>query len=55
MAISAKTNRNTSRDLAVIGLRALDDAHMTWVAEEVESEHALRAWFGAATAECAPA
>jgi hypothetical protein len=55
MAISAKINRTTSRDLAVIGLRALDDAHMTWVAEEVESEHALRAWFGAAAAECAAA
>jgi hypothetical protein len=29
----------------VIGVRWLDDAHMTWVAAEVESEHALRAWF----------
>ena len=25
----------------------LDDAHMTWVAAEVESEHALGAWFDA--------
>ena len=45
MAISAKRNRGTSRALAVIGVRVLDDAHMTWVAAEVESEQALRAWF----------
>ena len=43
MAIPARINRNTSRDLAVIAVRVLDDAHMTWVAAEVESEHALRA------------
>ena len=55
MSISAKVNRNTSRDLAVIGVRLLDDAHMTWVAAEVESEHALRAWFDAATPEGAGA
>ena len=47
MAIPAKINPNTSRDLAVIAVRVLDDAHMTWVAAEVESEHALRAWFDA--------
>jgi hypothetical protein len=47
MAIPARTNRNTSRDLAVIAVRVLDDAHMNWVAAEVESEHALRAWFDA--------
>ena len=45
MAISAKLNRNTSRALAAIGVRVLADAHMTWVAAEVESEQALRAWF----------
>ena len=45
MAISAKLNRSTSRALAAIGVRVLDDAHMTWVAAEVESEQALRAWF----------
>ena len=45
MATSAKkNNRETSRDLGVIGARMLDDAHMTWIAAEVESEHALRAW-----------
>ena len=48
MATSSKTNSNTSHDLAVIGVRVLDDAHMSWVAAEVESEHALHAWFDAA-------
>jgi hypothetical protein len=43
--MATKINRNTSYDLAVIGVRLLDDAHMTWVAAEVDSEHALRAWF----------
>jgi hypothetical protein len=47
MARPARINRNTSRDLAVIAVRVLDDAHMTWVAAEVESEYALRAWFDA--------
>jgi hypothetical protein len=47
MAIPAKINRNTKHDLAVIGIRLLDDAHTTWVAAAVESEHALRAWFDA--------
>ena len=28
----------------------LDDAYMNWVATEVESEHALRAWFEATAA-----
>jgi hypothetical protein len=37
----SKINRNSSHDLAVIGVRLLDDAHMTWVAAEFESEHAL--------------
>lgn len=36
-----------SRTQAVIGVRALDDTHLTWVAAEVESEDALHAWFGA--------
>ena len=54
MATSAKINRNTSHDLAVIDVRLLNDAHMTWVAAEVESEHALRAWFkGAASRRAA--
>ncbi len=45
MAVPPRINRNPSGDLAVIAVRVLDDAHMTWVAAEVESEHALRAWF----------
>jgi hypothetical protein len=49
MAIPTRINRNTSHELAVIAVRVLDDAHMTWVAAEVESEHALRAWFDADT------
>ena len=55
MATSAKINRNTSHGLAVIGVRVLDDAHMTWVAAEVESEHALRAWFKGAASHRAAA
>jgi hypothetical protein len=47
MAIPASINRNISHDLAVIAVRVLDDAHMTWVAAEVDSEHALHAWFDA--------
>jgi hypothetical protein len=47
MAIPARINNNTSHDIAVIAVRVLDDAHMTWVAAEVDSEHALRAWFDA--------
>jgi hypothetical protein len=54
MAIPARINRNTSRDPAVIAGRVLDDAYMTWIAAEVESEHALRAWFkGAAPHQAA--
>jgi hypothetical protein len=55
MAIPASINRNTSYDLAVIAVRVLDDAHMTWVAAEVDSEHALRAWFDAAASRSAGA
>ena len=55
MATPARINRNTSRDLAVIAVRVLDDAHMTWVAAEVESEYALRAWFDAGAAQSAGA
>jgi hypothetical protein len=55
MAIPARINRNTSRALAVIAVRVLDDAHLTWVAAEVECEHALRAWFGADAPEGAGA
>ena len=49
MATSAKVNRNTGHDLAVIGVRLMDDAHMAWFAAEAESEQALRAWFEGTT------
>jgi hypothetical protein len=55
MATTTRIDGNTTRDLAVIGVRLLDDAHMTWVAAEVESEHALRAWFDAAAPQSAGA
>jgi hypothetical protein len=55
MTIPTRINRNTSRDLAVIAVRVLDDAHMTWVAAEVESEYALRAWFDAGAPQTAGA
>ena len=55
MAIPARINCNTSRDLAVIAARVLDDARMTWVAAEIESEHALRAWFDAGAPQDADA
>jgi hypothetical protein len=42
METSASNNRNACGNLAV---RVLDDAHMTWIAAEVASEYALRAWF----------
>jgi hypothetical protein len=51
MAIPAKIDYKTRRAVAAIAVRVLDDAHMTWVAAEVESEHALRAWFGAGARE----
>lgn len=47
MTRSTKISRGPSRALAAIGVRALEDAHMTWIAAEVESGHALHAWFKA--------
>ena len=55
MAVPARINRNTSHDLAVIAVRVLDDAHMTWVAAEVDSEYALRAWSDAHAPQAAGA
>jgi hypothetical protein len=55
MARPARINRNTSRALAVIAVRVLDDAHMTWVAADVEAEYALRAWFAAPAPQAAGA
>jgi hypothetical protein len=39
----------------VIGGRALDDPHMTWIAAEVAAEEALAAWFEAAAPDRAAA
>jgi hypothetical protein len=49
MTIPARIDRNSGRvlALAVLPARVLDDAHMTWIAAEVESEYALHAWFHA--------
>jgi hypothetical protein len=33
------------REIALIGIRLLDDAYMAWVAAESDAEEALRAWF----------
>jgi hypothetical protein len=32
-------------DLAAIGVRPLEDAHLVWFTAELESGRALRAWF----------
>ena len=55
MAVPAKITGNTNGALSVIAARVLDDARMTWVAAEVESEHALRAWFDTGTPQGAGA
>jgi hypothetical protein len=49
MTIPANPERIARQDLAVIGIRVLDDAHMNWIAAEADAEHALRVWFEAAT------
>jgi hypothetical protein len=35
---------NTGREIALIGIRLVDDAYMAWVAAELDTERALRAW-----------
>ena len=35
----------TDRELAVIGVRLIEDAYLAWDAAEFEAEEALRAWF----------
>jgi hypothetical protein len=47
MRTPARTDRDANHDLAVIAVRVLDDAHMAWVAAEVDSDHALHGWFAA--------
>lgn len=36
-----------STEIAAIGVRLLEDAHIAWVAAAAESSEALRAWFEA--------
>jgi hypothetical protein len=36
---------DTSREIALIGIRLLDDAYIAWIAAESEAEQALHAWF----------
>ena len=36
-----------SHDVAAIGIRLLDDAHIAWIAAQNECTEALRAWFAA--------
>jgi hypothetical protein len=36
---------DTGREIALIGIRLLDDAYIAWIAAESEAEQALRAWF----------
>ena len=55
MTHRARINHNSSHGPTVIGGRALDDAHMTWIAAEVASEDALNAWFQAAAPDRAAA
>ncbi len=55
MAVPARINCNASRALAVSAVRMLDDPHLTRIAAEVESEHALRAWFDAGAPKSAGA
>jgi hypothetical protein len=38
------TDFDTGREIALIGIRLLDDAYTAWVVGESEAEEALRAW-----------
>jgi hypothetical protein len=38
---------NVSPEIAAIGIRLLEDAHMAWVAAATECSEALHAWFEA--------
>ena len=55
MTHRARINRNSSHGPTVTGGRALNDAHMTWVAAEVAAEDALNAWSKAAAPDRAAA
>ena len=45
MARVTKVDQDASHDIAVIAVRVLDDAYITWIAAEIDSDHALHAWF----------
>ena len=47
MAFPARSDCTNSRAPTVMAARVVNDAQLTWVAAEIESEDALRAWFGA--------
>jgi hypothetical protein len=55
MAIPASINRRPQPRPSRGAVRVLGDPPMTWVAAEVDSEHALRTWFdaGAPQGACA--
>jgi hypothetical protein len=55
MALPTRINHNIGRALDVIAERVLDDARMTWLAAEIDSEHALHAWFDASARQRAGA
>ena len=38
------TDLNSGREIALIGIRLLDDAYMAWQAAELDAEQSLRAW-----------
>ena len=57
-ATEPSTERDTRRDVALIGIRLLDDAYMAWVAAEGEASEKLSFWLdsrGAQSARAYPA
>ncbi|HEY7966465.1 MAG TPA: hypothetical protein VID68_05520 [Solirubrobacteraceae bacterium] len=57
-ATEGTTEHDTRRDVALIGIRLLDDAYMAWAAAEGEAEEKLGAWLdsrGAQSARAYPA
>jgi hypothetical protein len=38
---------NTEFEVAIIGVRLIDDAYLAWLGAETEAERLLRAWFQA--------
>ena len=54
-ATEPSTERNTGRDVALIGIRLLDDAYTAWVAAEGEAAEKLSAWLESRGAQSARA